>query len=51
MTYQPSPLRMNGAADKRRRTAPPHASQVVSAGSEMRCFTSNTRRHRAHSYS
>jgi hypothetical protein len=29
-------LRMNGAGDRRRRTGPPHVSQVLSAGSEMR---------------
>jgi tetratricopeptide (TPR) repeat protein len=42
---------MNGAGEIRRRTAPPHASQIVSAGSVMRCRISNTRRHLSHSYS
>jgi Tfp pilus assembly protein PilF len=51
VTYQPSPLRMNGAAERSRRTAPPQASQVVSGGSEIRWRTSNTRPHVPHSYS
>ena len=51
MTYQPPPLRMKGAADRRRRTAPPHVSQVLSGGSEMRCLASNVRWQDVHSYS
>lgn len=51
MTYQPSPLRMNGAAERSRRTDPPQASHVVSGSSEMRWRTSKTRPHLSHSYS
>lgn len=42
---------MKGAALRSRRTLPPQASQVVSGAAEIRCFTSNTRRHFKHSYS
>jgi Tfp pilus assembly protein PilF len=51
VTYHPSPFRMKGAGDRSRRTAPPHSSHVVSAGSVIRCLISNTRRHLSHSYS
>src|SRR5262245_25489460 len=42
---------MKGAALSRRRTAPPHFSQVVRGAAEIRCFSSNTRPHFRHSYS
>ena len=46
--YQPSPFRMNGAADRSLRTLPPQVSQVARGGSEMRWRISNTRRHESH---
>ena len=42
---------MNGAALRSRRTAPPHFSQVVRGGAEIRCFSSNVLPHLRHSYS
>jgi Tfp pilus assembly protein PilF len=42
---------MNGVALSRRRTGAPHWSQVVSAGADIDCRTSKTRRHPSHSYS
>src|SRR6185436_6738227 len=42
---------MKGAADRRRRTCPPHASHTVSGGSEIRWRISKTRPHLRHSYS
>ncbi len=51
MTYQPSPLRMNGAGEISRWTAPPHASQVSSGAAEIRWRTSKTRPHLSHLYS
>lgn len=42
---------MNGAGERRRRTAPPHTSQAVSGASEIRCRTSKTRLHCSHAYS
>jgi hypothetical protein len=42
---------MNVVADRSRRTAPPQASHVVSAGSEIRWRISKMRWHLAHSYS
>src|SRR5262245_59541640 len=42
---------MNGVGDRRRLMGPPQRSQVVRAGSEMRCLTSKTRGHLGHSYS
>jgi len=51
VTYQPSPLRMNGVDESSRCTAPPQASQAVSGASEMRWRTSKTRPHLSHWYS
>lgn len=42
---------MKGAGESRRLTAPPHFSQRVSAGSEIRCLASNSRPHAVHWYS
>ena len=51
MTYHPPPFRMKGAEDSKRRTEPPHVSQVTRGGSEMRCLTSKTLSHWWHWYS
>lgn len=42
---------MKGAGLRSRRTSPPHPSQTVSGGSEIRCRTSKTRWQFWHSYS
>jgi len=43
VTYHPSPFRMNGAGESRRRTAPPHASHRVNGSAVIRCHTSKVR--------
>jgi len=40
VTYQPPPLRMNGAEEISRRMWPPQYWQAVRGAAEMRCRTS-----------